>query len=888
MPMLVEPLPVPPRAAGSESVPWPVTLLAPATGTAVLAAAVLGLVPPLLAVATAAAVSAAVHGGLLVRMALAVHGRHHAYGPCRGVGFISLGVLAAGASATGATAAGQHEALAIDGLAVSVALFAAGLLMLPGAAPNLVARLRQALDGLGLAMCFLFTAWVLVIAPHGGTAGPFAAALATSAMLAIAVVVGLRAVRYRPAARACATGAVLSTVGLAALAVVLTGTVPAPWLYLAGTALVYGPAVSFHTARRYAHTPPESDGTTLEGTFAGYPVLAVPIAVVLAAALYHLFTEHSFDALSAGLGCGVVAAITAREAFGVYDVRRYTRQVACQEAHFRSLVAGSSDVTLVLDADLVVRWQSPAAARQLGLSDQDVLGRPFLAQVHPDDLAAVRERLGAVLAGGPADLAGTDRAALVEARLRDGFGHWRDTESTVSDQRAVPEVGALVVHLRDVGERRQLERTLHAMAFTDQLTGLANRRELMRTLSAMRGVPGQPGAVIVVDLDGFTSVNDVRGHEVGDAVLIEVARRLRAGVDRSDLPARLSGDEFAVATASPPVQAYALASRLLTMLTQPYELPGATVHMTACVGLAELSGAASAGDALSRAALALRRARQGRRGGIEWYDEALESALLHRMRLEQELPGVLGRGELDLVYQPVLDLVEGHPAGAAALLRWRHPVLGTVPAVDVLPVAEDLGLVDGIGAWVLHQACRQLSAWLRDGRDVWLSVNLADRQLAAPDLVATVSTALDSHQVPADRLVLEVTEQGVSADPQRAVAQLAGLRALGVRTALARFGTGATPLAHLRRLPVDLLKVDRSVFAEPAGRTGPATPIIDVVVGLGRRLGLEIVAEGLEAVAHLDVVRAAGCRYGQGCLFGRPEPAEHFEAYLEAHRLAGR
>jgi diguanylate cyclase (GGDEF)-like protein/PAS domain S-box-containing protein len=889
--MSVEPLPEPPRAPGSESPPWPLALLAPATGTAGLVAALLGLVPPLLAVAIAAAVSAAVHGGLLVGLALDIHGRHHAFGPCRGVGFLSLGVLATGTGATGATAAGRHAAFAIDGLAVSVALFAAGLLMLPGAAPNLVARLRQALDGLGLAMCFLFTAWVLVIAPHGGTAGPFAVALGISAMLAIAVVVGLRAIRYRQAARACAAGAVLSTLGLAALAVVLTGTVPPPWLYLAGTALVYGPAVAYHTARRYAFTSPEPDGPTLVGTFAGYPVLAVPIAMVLAAALYHLVTERSFDALSAGLGCGVVAAITAREAFGVYDVRRYTRQVAFQEAHFRSLVAGSSDVTLVLDAELVVRWQSPAAARQLGLSDQDVLGRPFVALVHPDDVAGVRDRLATVLAGEPADDDDTlarERAALVEARVRDGFGHWRDTESTVSDQRSVPEVGALVVHLRDVGERRQLERTLHRMSFTDQLTGLANRRELMRTLDAMHAVPGQPGAVIVVDLDGFTAVNDVRGHEVGDAVLIEVARRLRAGVDRSDLPARLSGDEFAVATASPPVQAYALASRLLTMLTQPYELPGATVHMTACVGLAELAGAASSGDALSRAALALRRAREGRRGGIEWYDEALESALLHRMRLEQELPGVLGRGELDLVYQPVLDLVEGHPAGAEALLRWRHPVLGTVPAAELLPVAEDLGLVDGIGEWALHHACRQLSAWLRDGHDVWLSVQLADRQLAARELVTTVGTALDSHQVPADRLVLEVTEQGLSADVQRAVAQLAGLRALGVRTALTRFGTGATPLAHLRRLPVDLLKVDRSVFAEPARRTGPATPIIDVVVGLGRRLGLEIVAEGLEAEAHLDVVRAAGCRYGQGYLFGGPVPAEHFEAFLEAHRLAGR
>src|SRR5207245_6947507 len=200
---------------------------------------------------------------------------------------------------------------------------------------------------------------------------------------------------------------------------------PAPWLYLARTALVSGPVVSLHTARRYALTLPETDNAEAEGSFAGYPVLAIPTAMAVAVALYQIVTVGSFDALSAGLGAGLGASIAIREAFGAYDVHRYTRQVAFQEAHFRSLVAGSSDVTLVIDAELVVRWQSPAAARQLGLSDQDVLGRPFLALVHPDDVAAVRDRLAAVLAGGPADTPASERAMLVEARLRDGFGHWR-------------------------------------------------------------------------------------------------------------------------------------------------------------------------------------------------------------------------------------------------------------------------------------------------------------------------------------------------------------------------------------------------------------------------------------------------------------------------------
>jgi EAL domain-containing protein (putative c-di-GMP-specific phosphodiesterase class I) len=262
----------------------------------------------------------------------------------------------------------------------------------------------------------------------------------------------------------------------------------------------------------------------------------------------------------------------------------------------------------------------------------------------------------------------------------------------------------------------------------------------------------------------------------------------------------------------------------------------------------------------------------------------LEAEVIRRATLERELPGVVQRGELDLVYQPILDLVGRHAVGVEALVRWRHPVLGSMAADDFVPVAEDLGLISEIGGWMLDRACRQLSGWLRDGYELWLAVNLAGRQLAAPTLVDLVRVALESHQVPADRLVVEITEAGLGANTQLAIAQLAGLRALGVRTALAGFGTGATPLAHLRRLPVDVLKVDRVMFCGPAGRAGTATPIMDVVVGLGRRLGLQVVAEGLEAATHLDVVRAAGCRYGQGYLFGQPAPAEHFEAFLEGSR----
>ena len=236
----------------------------------------------------------------------------------------------------------------------------------------------------------------------------------------------------------------------------------------------------------------------------------------------------------------------------------------------------------------------------------------------------------------------------------------------------------------------------------------------------------------------------------------------------------------------------------------------------------------------------------------------------------------------------MVELAGGRPVGLEALLRWRHPRLGTVLPGELVPVAEQLGVINEVGGWVLRSACRELSRWLRDERDVWLAVNVSVHQLADAGFVARVAAALAAHRVPAERLVVEVAEAQLGADLPGLVTQLGGLRALGVRTALDDFGAGQASLAYLRRLPMDILKVDGALFAEPAaaGRPGePVTPpMIDVMVGLGRRLGLEIVAEGLESAGHRDLVIAAGCRYGQGYLFGRPATAEHVEAYLEEHR----
>lgn len=399
----------------------------------------------------------------------------------------------------------------------------------------------------------------------------------------------------------------------------------------------------------------------------------------------------------------------------------------------------------------------------------------------------------------------------------------------------------------------------------------ADRAELVRALDALRDAPGPSGALLVVELTAEGS-----GHAVREDVLAEAGHRARAVLGPRDLFADPSGAGFAVLTAAGPVLAYALGTRLLAALTEPYQVPGAELRLRASIGLAEIDGSGPE-DVLRQADLARRRAVQLGRDRVEWYDAYLEEQLVRRLDLERELPGALARGELDLVYQPVIGLADRLPVGPEALLRWRSPVLGTVLPAELLPVAEDLDIVGELGCWVLDRACRQLAAWSTGGRELWMAINVSVRELVSPDFVPRTAAVLDAYGMPPDRLVVEVAEPRVGAELPTVVARLAGLRSLGIRTALDDFRPEHAALAQLRRLPIDLLKVGPELV-DPAD---PQRPLIDVVVNVGERLGLEIVAEELETPAHVDGAHRAGCRYGQGFALARPATAERVEAYFE-------
>ncbi|MBE1487681.1 putative bifunctional diguanylate cyclase/phosphodiesterase [Plantactinospora soyae] len=838
-----------------------------------------GAVSPYAAVALAVGATAAVAATRLGRLALRLHRTSTGFGPCRGAGFLGFGLIASGLSsfAIWLAPADARSMVALGGLGLALLLYLLGMMLLPGAASTVGVRLRRGFDGLSLGISLAFSAWM--IPPDGGLPplGVAAALLATGG-LPIITITTLRAYEYRRSAALCGTGAGLAVFGHALLAVLIDYGAPATALPVVAVALVAGLALIAAGARRANPVAQPTSMGEPQANLTAYPLLTIPAILATLSALYNLVTDGTFDHAPILLGLAIIPTLVVREVLVMLDIRRYARRLANQEAHFRSLVSGANDLTLVVGVDLLISWQSPTAARLFGLSDADVLGRAFPELMHPEDAADVTQVLTDTLAG----RAPTGRPQLVTARLRDGHGAWRDTESTISDQRNVPEVAALVVHVRDVSERQRLERTLHELAFRDQLTGLANRRELMRTIVTQRAVPGHTGALLVIDLHGMSDVNDVHGRQMGDAVLAEAGRRLRTGAGKDDVVARLGGDEFAVVTVDRPVLAYAMGTRLLTALTEPYEVVDVQVELAgASIGLADLSGGDNVDDVLRRADLARLRARQLGRNRVEWYDDELEEQFTRRLDLERELPGAAQRGELDLVYQPVVDLATTQPVGTEALLRWRSPALGTVLPNELLPVAEDLSLLEELGRWVLDAACRQISVWSQRPRELWMSVNISPKELAAPDFISWVGMALAEHNVAAERLVLEIGEPRGGVDVPAVITQLAALRAMGVRTALDDFGSGQASLAQLRRLPVDFLKVDRTLVTEGGSRNGESKPFIDVVVGLGKRFGLEIIAEGLESPDHVEQARSAGCRLGQGYGLSRPGPAERVEAYLE-------
>jgi diguanylate cyclase (GGDEF)-like protein len=440
---------------------------------------------------------------------------------------------------------------------------------------------------------------------------------------------------------------------------------------------------------------------------------------------------------------------------------------------------------------------------------------------------------------------------------------------------------------------------LEHLALHDPLTGLANRLLLLdlldHALAAMARRPSAP-VVLFLDLDHFKSVNDASGHSAGDQLLVEVATRLRGLVRPGDTIARLGGDEFVVLCeelSDPVIEGVAVARRITERLASPFRVAGREVFVATSIGVAVAGDGDGAETVLRRADQAMYRAKQLGRGRIELYDPAIDRQATRQAELAGELHVAMADGHLQIAYQPIFDLASGRMVAREALLRWSHPRLGDVAPEEFVPIAEQTGLIATIGSWVLHEACRACAAWRASGSpDVGVTVNVSGRQLQGDRFDRDVRDALAASGLPSDALVIEVTETLLMAGRSEARATFRRLRATGIRIAIDDFGTGYSSLSWLARLPLDIVKVDRS-FVATLGLSDRETAIVEAMINLAHTLGLGVVAEGVETELQLEHLVRLGCDQGQGYLLGRPAavhaavPDPHAEAGPVAETVPG-
>ena len=441
--------------------------------------------------------------------------------------------------------------------------------------------------------------------------------------------------------------------------------------------------------------------------------------------------------------------------------------------------------------------------------------------------------------------------------------------------------------VRDVTEEKENARVLERRGLYDELTGLATRKllidrleEALRRGKRRRTVIG----LLLLDLDRFKHVNDSLGHDIGDALLVEVGARLRTAAGEGNTVARLGGDEFVVLCdeARDIDDISDRAGRLDEVLRAPFTLGAEEVMLTASIGIAVWNGGDERADELVRHAdAAMYRAKDRGRGRIELFDERMQTLVSARLGLESALRRAIERDELVAYYQPIVAFSSGRPTHLEALVRWQRPDLELVPPDEFIGIAEETGLIHPIGEWMLQQSALDCARWQQAAPGVGVSVNVSPRQFDSPSVVQVVAQALRETGLAPELLGLEITESVLVDDPDETVALLDELKALGVRIALDDFGTGYSSLTYLQQLPIDELKIDRSFVAVLEDERSDLV-LLRMMVQLGRAFDLKVVAEGIDTDRKLRRIRGLGCHFGQGYLFARPAPFEQVMLGFEA------
>ncbi|MCZ7526242.1 MAG: EAL domain-containing protein [Acidimicrobiia bacterium] len=578
-----------------------------------------------------------------------------------------------------------------------------------------------------------------------------------------------------------------------------------------------------------------------------------------------------------GIARDVTDAATAAEA--LEDQARFARSV------LDSLVARTAVVDAGGTVITVNRAWAEAGPEPRGALTCCGIGDDYLAVC--DAAAASTPGASEAAAGIRAVLAGAEQQVQVDYRCRAGDGdRWYSLRVS---PLSVEGGGAVVAHT-DISERKEFEAQLAHQALHDPLTGLPNRALLLDRLArALARSERREGRVcaLFLDLDNFKVINDGLGHEAGDAILVAVAGRLRTLVRPGDTVARFGGDEFVVLCediADGP-EAVTVAERVARALSAPFDLGGGSeTVLTVSIGIALAEGPGDQPETLLRDAdAAMYRAKERGRARHELFDQEMRDRVMDRLETESALRRALERGELRVVYQPIVALESGDVVGAEALVRWEHPERGLLQPGDFIGVAEETGLIVPLGLWVLEEACRQAVRWRRArpaGRPFTVAVNFSARELAHPDVVERVASTLVSTGAAAGELSIEITESTLFEEPSNPAAVLGRLKALGVRVCIDDFGTGYSSLSYLKRFPVDVVKVDRS-FVDGLGSDADDAAIVAAVVRMAHALGLGVVAEGIETPEQRLALLELGCGHGQGYLFEAPVAPGALEALLE-------
>lgn len=623
-----------------------------------------------------------------------------------------------------------------------------------------------------------------------------------------------------------------------------------------------------------------SPGRPLAGPLAALtPYLAAAVCTV--SILITVVNGREVDRVVMFTACAVALALLARQGITLMDNVALTRELAHKENHFRSLVQGSSDVIMIAAPEGILRYVSPAAAGVYGREANALVGRALSSLIHPGDLGTVLHELRRFLAASPDQ----EPAIRIECRVRHGAGHWLNVESTVNRHQ-----GGLIFNSRDVTERVRLQAQLQHSAWHDSLTDLPNRTlfidRVRQAIAGRRDTDGE-AAVFFIDLDGFKAVNDSVGHQSGDELLVEAARRLRESVRAQDSTARLGGDEFAVLITgdagepggeSQPRERRVLeiAERVRTALSKPYLVQGGEVRVAASIGVAFAEPGMAPSTLMRNADLAMYRAKQAGKARVEFYAPRIQAEAIRRTGLVARLRGAPQPGEYALLHQPVINLSDGRIAAVTAMPSWRSAAKSApAPAAGIEPAS-----------WTLEEAVAEGARRHRRGHGVPVSVRVPPGRLAERALGLTngIESLLARHGLPPEGLILELPEAESALGSEELRRRLSHLSQLGIGIALDGFGGSSTPMAALHRLPVGLVRLDRQ-WVDELVESPKVRHITAGLLRMAADLGVVSIAPAVDRPEQADVLRALGCVRGQGRALCEPLDAERLWTALDRGRL---